>query len=77
MSPDLLESAELGTRVREALQGLPREYSELLVLRYLEEKPVKAIAERSSESEDAVESRLRRAREAFRKLLSEGARHED
>ena len=75
VAPDLLESAELGVRVREALRSLPPEYSDLLVLRYLEEKPVKAIAELNSESEDAVESRLRRAREAFRKRLSEGADH--
>lgn len=74
---DVLESAELGARVREALQGLPREYLDLLVARYLEEKSVKAIAESRSESEDAVESRLRRAREAFRRRLNEGAVHDE
>jgi RNA polymerase sigma-70 factor (ECF subfamily) len=77
VAPDLLESAELGARVREALQQLPQDYSELLLLRYLEEKPLKAIAELNSETEDAVESRLRRAREAFRKLLGEGAGHDE
>lgn len=75
VSTDLLQSAELGIRVREALQALPREYSTLLAARYLEEKSVKVIAAVNSESEDAVESRLRRAREAFRKRLSEGAGH--
>ena len=74
---DVLESAELGARVRVALQSLPREYLELLVARYLEEKSVKAIAESRSESEDAVESRLRRAREALRRQLSEGDVHDE
>lgn len=77
LSADLLESEELGARVREALHGLPRDYADLLVLRYLEERTVKAIAEKMSESEDAVESRLRRAREAFRKRLCEGAGHDE
>src|SRR6185436_13514669 len=72
---DVLESEELGARVRVALQALPREYLDLLVARYLEEKSVKAIAESRSESEDAVESRLRRAREALRRQLNEGDVH--
>jgi len=74
---DVLESAELGARVRDALQGLPREYLDLLIARYLEEQSVKAIAARNSESEDAVESRLRRAREALRKRLNEGDVHDE
>ena len=77
VSSDVLECFELGLRVRQALEALPREYSESLALRYLEEKSVKAIAELKSESEDAVESRLRRAREALRKRLSEGAGHDE
>jgi len=77
LSPDLLDSEELGARVRDALHGLPKEYAGLLVLRYLEDQTVKAIAAKLSETEDAVESRLRRAREAFRKRLCEGAGHDE
>ncbi len=69
---DVLESADLGARVRRALHELPAEYAELLMLRYLQGRSVRSIAEAASESQDAVESRLRRAREAFRKQLAEG-----
>jgi RNA polymerase sigma-70 factor (ECF subfamily) len=68
---DLLDTAEMRERVSEALGRLDEEYARVLTLRYLEELPVRAIAERLRESESAVESRLTRARDAFRRLLGD------
>jgi RNA polymerase sigma-70 factor (ECF subfamily) len=66
---DLLHSAEMRQRVAEALEQLDADYARVLTLRYLEDLPVRAIAERLRESESAVESRLTRARDAFRRHL--------
>jgi RNA polymerase sigma-70 factor (ECF subfamily) len=66
---DLLKTAEMRARVAEALDRLGDDYARVLTLRYLDDLPVRAIAERLGETESAVESRLTRAREAFRKLL--------
>jgi RNA polymerase sigma-70 factor (ECF subfamily) len=66
---DLLSTAEMRQRVALALERLADEYARVLTLRYLEDLPVRAIAERLGESESAIESRLTRAREAFRRLL--------
>jgi RNA polymerase sigma-70 factor (ECF subfamily) len=74
---DLLEDAELKTRVHDAINALPADYADLLLRRYQEGRSVRAIADDLDESEDAVESRLRRARAAFRDRLNDGAsRHE-
>jgi len=70
--PDpVLQCAELGARVRTALQELPEEFVAVLLLRYFQEKSLREIAEELGESEDAVESRLRRARMALRDRLRE------
>ena len=66
---DLLHTAEMRQRVTEALDRLDPEYARVLTLRYLEDLPVKDIATRLRESESAVESRLTRARDAFRNSL--------
>ncbi|MBI4563107.1 MAG: RNA polymerase sigma factor [Planctomycetes bacterium] len=73
---EVLEDREVGARVRRALNDLPPEYTKLLLLRYLEDLSVPEIATRLHESEDAIESRLRRAREAFRKILQNEVRDE-
>ena len=72
LPPSVLDSIELGSKVRLALNRLDEDYARILILRYLEGRSVQEIARRLSESEDAVESRLRRAREAFRRTLEEG-----
>jgi len=66
---ELLGTVEMRTRVADALERIDPGYARVLTLRYLEDLPVRAVAERLGESESAVESRLTRAREAFRLLL--------
>jgi RNA polymerase sigma-70 factor (ECF subfamily) len=66
---DLLRSAEMRERVALALERLDADYARVLTLRYLDDLPVRSIAERLRETESAIESRLTRARDAFRKLL--------
>jgi RNA polymerase sigma-70 factor (ECF subfamily) len=71
--PDaMLEDEQVQRQVRETLRDLPQEYSDLLVRRYFEGKSVRVIAEEQHEGEDAVESRLRRARQAFRTRFEQG-----
>ena len=68
---DLLHSQEMRQRVADALERLDAEYARVLTLRYLDDLPVRAIAERLRETESAIESRLTRARDAFRRLLGD------
>jgi len=68
---ELLKTAEMRERVDAALQRLDADYARVLALRYLDDLSVRAIAERLGETESAIESRLTRAREAFRHLLGE------
>lgn len=68
--PDALAASDEARRlVRRALEALPAEYARLLRWRYLEGASVRSMAERLGESEKAAESRLHRAREAFREIL--------
>ena len=68
---ELLKSAEMRERVADALDRLEDPYARVLTLRYLDDLSVRAIAERLGETESAIESRLTRARDAFRTLLGE------
>jgi RNA polymerase sigma-70 factor (ECF subfamily) len=69
----VLSTEEMGQRVRSALDSMPPEYSDLLLLRYLAGRSVQAIADELGENKKATESRLHRAREALRKILKEGS----
>lgn len=69
---ELLESEEMRGRVRRALEGIDEAHSRVLVLRYYEGLAIREIAARLGESEKAVESRLHRAKEAFRDRLQLG-----
>ena len=69
---DLVQGEELKRRVRRALEALEPSYAAVLMRRYYEGLSVRAIAERLGESEKAVESRLHRAKEAFRERLETG-----
>ena len=69
LAPGVEDSEDVRGRVRRALADLPPEYARMLHWRYLDGLPVRAIAERLGEGEKAAESRLHRAREAFRDLL--------
>ncbi|HLF94095.1 MAG TPA: RNA polymerase sigma factor [Planctomycetota bacterium] len=69
---DLVQGEEMKRRVRQALEALDPSYAEVLMQRYYEGLSVRAIAERRGEGEKAVESRLHRAKEAFRECLERG-----
>jgi RNA polymerase sigma-70 factor (ECF subfamily) len=74
LSPD--EGAELSRAallLDELLGRLPEELRRVLVLAELEEATVPAIAELEGIPEGTAASRLRRAREAFSKLLAQAA----
>lgn len=74
---EILRTGELRARVWRALALVGKEYADLLARRYLEDLSVREIARRAGESEKAVESRLHRAREAFKKALQSGEENDD
>jgi RNA polymerase sigma-70 factor, ECF subfamily len=69
---DLAQGEEMKRRVRQALEEIDDAYAGVLVRHYCEGLSVRAIALKLGESEKAVESRLQRAREAFRERLKHG-----
>jgi len=66
----VLESEEIRQSVHEALEGLPQDYQEVLVLKYLEEMPVLEISQVMGRSPKSVEGLLSRARKAMRDNLT-------
>lgn len=64
-----LERRELRATVHSTLELLPPPYGDVLEWKYLEDLPVKEIAERLELTPKAAESLLTRARKAFRKFL--------
>ncbi|MFU8796507.1 MAG: RNA polymerase sigma factor [Dehalococcoidia bacterium] len=66
-----MESEETRQEVRQALQDLPYDYQEVLVLKYLEELPVLKISKVMDRSPKSVEGLLSRARKALRTNLAE------
>jgi RNA polymerase sigma-70 factor (ECF subfamily) len=67
--PEVVQSRELTTLVRSALNELPAEYQMLLLAKYVDGQPINVIAEQMSSSPVAVGSKLARARKAFRKAF--------
>jgi RNA polymerase sigma-70 factor (ECF subfamily) len=67
----VMESEEIRQSVHEALEGLPEDYQEVLVLKYLEEMPVLEISQVMGRSPKSVEGLLSRARKAMRDNLTE------
>lgn len=66
-APDAaLDRDDVGRLVQMALDYLPPHYSRVLEWKYLEDLPIKAIANRLETTPKAAESLLTRAREAFR-----------
>ncbi len=61
----VLETKELGQRIQTALDALPSEYRELLLLVADERLSYQEVAELTSQSADAVRGKLHRARRAF------------
>lgn len=65
-----MESEEARREVRRALVDLPRDYQEVLVLKYLEDKPVLEISQVMGRSPKSIEGLLARARRALRTSLA-------
>lgn len=61
----VLESRELGARIRETLEALPPEYRLILLLVADEELSYDEVAQLTGQSVDAVRGKLHRARKAF------------
>jgi len=65
----VMEDAEVRQSVHQALADLPRDYQEVLVLKYLKDMPVLAISQIMGRSPKSVEGLLSRARKAMRDNL--------
>ena len=63
---DHLDRERARTKTRRVLNELPEKYRVILLWRYWNEFPVKAIAMRIGKSEKATERMLARARDEFR-----------
>lgn len=67
----VMESEEVRQSVQHALEQLPENYQEVLVLKYLEEMPVLEISQVMGRSPKSVEGLLSRARKAMRANLED------
>ena len=67
----VMESEEVRQSVQHALEQLPQNYQEVLVLKYLEEMPVLEISQVMGRSPKSVEGLLSRARKAMRANLGD------
>ena len=67
----VMESEEVRQSVHQALEELPQDYQEVLVLKYLEEMPVLEISQVMGRSPKSVEGLLSRARKAMRANFEE------
>jgi RNA polymerase sigma-70 factor (ECF subfamily) len=65
----VMEDEEVRQSVHQALADLPRDYQEVLVLKYLRDMPVLAISQMMGRSPKSVEGLLSRARKAMRDNL--------
>ena len=67
--PEILESKELAELVRCALRELPGDCQSMLLAKYVDNLSGQQIAEQMNCTENAVRSKLSRARKAFRKAF--------
>jgi RNA polymerase sigma-70 factor (ECF subfamily) len=67
----VLEDQEVRQSVHQALADLPRDYQQVLVLKYLKDMPVLAISQIMGRSPKSVEGLLSRARKAMRANLED------
>ncbi len=67
----VMEAEEVRQSVQHALEQLPQNYQEVLVLKYLEEMPVLEISQVMGRSPKSVEGLLSRARKAMRANLED------
>ena len=68
---------EVSRFVQATVDVLPDRYAQILEWKYIDGRPVRAISEQLGVSEKAAESLLGRAREAFRKAMTEMASDPD
>jgi RNA polymerase sigma-70 factor (ECF subfamily) len=73
----MMESEEIRQSVHQALAGLPQDYQEVLVLKYLKDMPVLAISQIMGRSPKSVEGLLSRARKAMRDNLADNHNHRE
>jgi RNA polymerase sigma-70 factor (ECF subfamily) len=64
---DYIEKQYDSAQVTECLRRIPDHYRVLLIMKYIEDKRVKEIAEITGKTPKAVESMMTRAKEAFQK----------
>ena len=69
----VLETKELGQRIQQALDRLPPEYRELLLLVADEQLSYQEVAELTVQTADAVRGKLHRARRAFAAVFAQTA----
>jgi RNA polymerase sigma-70 factor, ECF subfamily len=65
----MMDSEEIRQSVHQALAGLPQDYQEVLVLKYLKDMPVLAISQVMGRSPKSIEGLLSQARKAMRDNL--------
>ena len=71
MEPDLvLEQEEIGTNIMKALNSLPDNLRETMVLRHVNDMPYEQIAQKLDCKVGTVKSRLSRGREMLRDYLT-------
>ncbi len=78
--PDLPEAGPehyLSESLREALAGLPAEDRELMQAAYVDERPLKDLADELGQTYKAVECRLARLRRQLKERLLKDLRHEN
>lgn len=69
----VLETKELGQRIQQALDRLPPEYRELLLLVADEQLSYQEVADLTAQTADAVRGKLHRARRAFATVFAQTA----
>jgi RNA polymerase sigma-70 factor (ECF subfamily) len=78
---ELIESQSvehrLAASVRQALEQITPEESEMLRAAYVDERPLQELADESGQTYKAIESRLARLREKLKKILLRNLRHEE
>jgi RNA polymerase sigma-70 factor, ECF subfamily len=65
-----LAAAERAAQVRRTLADMPAEYAWLLVAKYVDDRPVAALASELAAGAEAVRSKLARARRLFRNAMT-------
>ena len=69
LPPEILVRQDVRLLVQECLLDLGQRQREVLVLKYMEGLRVAEIAQRLSQTDEAIESLLARARESFRRAI--------